>query len=44
MGGPDGPRTIHCLTGPPKTFLEKKNIYSEKLYLCNAAILVDIDT
>jgi hypothetical protein len=26
MGGPDGPRTTHCSTGPPKTFLEKKEI------------------
>ena len=25
MGGPDGPGTNHCLTGPPETFLEKIN-------------------
>ena len=32
MGGPDGPRTIHCTTGPPKTFLENNKIKTEMRY------------
>ena len=32
MGRPDGPRTIHCSTGPPKTFPAKKKLQLKVMF------------